>query len=123
MFRQAVESQAIKARNIAFDSWYASVDNLKMIHRSGWTFYTNLKSNRKVSITKEIGYQDLEELEWSREELISGKFVRIKEVPFWLKLFKLVDIEGNIEWVIINKLAKVLFNKSRSFSSVNSSLK
>ena len=106
MFRQAVESQEIKARNIAFDSWYASVDNLKMIHRSGWTFYTNLKSNRKVSITKEIGYQDLEELEWSREELISGKLVRIKEVPFWLKLFKLVDTEGNIEWVITNKLAE-----------------
>jgi len=76
-----------------------------MIHRSGWTFYTNLKSNRKVSITKEIGYQDLAELEWSREELISGKSVRLKEVPFWLKLFKLVDTEGNIEWVITNKLA------------------
>jgi len=40
-----------------------------MIHRSGWTFYTNLKSNRKVSITKEIGYQDLAELQWSQEEL------------------------------------------------------
>jgi hypothetical protein len=106
MFKQAIESQAIKARNIAFDSWYASSENLKMIHRSGWTFYTNLKSNRKVSITKEIGYQDLTEIEWTREELISGKLVRIKEVPFWLKLFKLVDTEGNIEWVITNKLAE-----------------
>jgi len=105
MFTQAVEKQEIKARNIAFDSWYASVDNLKMIHRSGWTFYTNLKSNRKVSITKEIGYQDLAELQWSQEELISGKLVRLREVPFWLKLFKLVDTEGNIEWVITNKLA------------------
>jgi hypothetical protein len=106
MFRQAIVNQEIKARNIAFDSWYASVDNLKLIHRSGWTFYTNLKSNRKVSITKEIGYQDLTEIEWTREELISGKVVRIKEVPFWLKLFKLVDKEGNIEWVITNKLAE-----------------
>lgn len=106
MFKQAVQIQEIKARKIAFDSWYASVDNLKMIHRSGWTFYTNLKSNRKVSITKEIGYQHLEELEWSREELISGKLVRIKEVPFWLRLFKLVDMEGNIEWVITNKLGE-----------------
>lgn len=106
MFRQANVSQEIKARNIAFDSWYASVDNLKLVHRSGWTFYTNLKSNRKVSITKETGYQHLEEIEWSREELISGKLVRIKEVPFWLKLFKLVDTNGNIEWVITNKLAE-----------------
>ena len=106
MFTQANESQQIKARNIAFDSWYASVENLKLVHRSGWTFYTNLKSNRRVSITKEVGYQHLEEIEWTAEELISGKLVRIKEVPFWLKLFKLVDTDGNIEWVITNKLAE-----------------
>ncbi len=106
MFRQAVDKQEIKARNIAFDSWYASVENLKMIHRSGWTFYTNLKSNRKVSVTKDKGYQDLSEIEWTCEQLISGKLVRLKEVPFWLKLFKLVDTEGNIEWMITNKLAE-----------------
>jgi len=117
MFRQATESQEIKARNIAFDSWYASVDNLKMIHRSGWTFYTNLKSNRKVSITKEIGYQNLEDIEWSREELLSGKLVRLKEVPFWLKLFKLVDTNGNIEWVITNKLADD-FTRLRAIQAV-----
>ena len=117
MFKQAVEKQEIKARKIAFDSWYASVDNLKMIHRSDWTFYTNLKSNRKVSITKEIGYQDLAELEWSQEEKIRGKLVRLKEVPFWLKLFKLVDREGNIEWVITNKLAED-FTRLRAIQAV-----
>lgn len=106
MFKQAIEHQEIKARNIAFDSWYASVENLKMINASGWTFYTNLKSNRRVSITKEVGYQHLEELDWTPEERISGKLVRIKEVPFWLKLFKLVDTNGNIEWVITNKLGE-----------------
>ncbi len=117
MFRQAIKKQSIKARNIAFDSWYASVENLKMIHRSGWTFYTNLKSNRKVSITKEAGYQDLAEIQWSREELISGKPVRIREVPFWLKLFKLVDTEGDIEWVITNKLAED-FTRLRAIQAV-----
>ena len=116
MFKQAISSQEIKARNIAFDSWYASVDNLKMIHRSGWTFYTNLKSNRKVSIIKEIGYQDLEELEWTAEEKISGKLVRIKEVPFWLRLFKLVDQNDNIEWVITNKLSED-FTKLRAIQA------
>jgi hypothetical protein len=106
MFIQATTTQQIKARNIAFDSWYASVDNLKLVHRSGWTFYTTLKSNRKVSLAKETGYQDLEEIEWTRETLISGQLVRIKGVPFWLKLFKLVDTNGNIEWVITNDLTE-----------------
>jgi hypothetical protein len=117
MFKQAIVTQEIKARNIAFDSWYASAENLKMIHRGDWTFYTNLKSNRKVSQTKEIGYQDLSEIEWSREELISGKLVRIREVPFWLKLFKLVDTNGNIEWVITNKLAED-FTRLRAIQAV-----
>ena len=106
MFKQANENQPIKARNIAFDSWYASADNLKLIHRSGWTFFTTLKSNRKVSLSKETGYQDLEEIEWTPETLRSGQLVRLKEVPFWLKLFKLVDTNGDIEWVITNDLAE-----------------
>jgi len=117
MFRQANENQQIKARNIAFDSWYASVENLKLVHRSGWTFYTNLKSNRKVSITKEIGYQDLTEIQWTHEQLISGQLVRIKEVPFWLKLFKLVATNGDIEWVITNKLAED-FTRLRAIQAV-----
>ena len=106
MFLQAHLNQLIKARNIAFDSWYASADNLKLIHRSGWTFYTTLKSNRKVSLSKETGYQNLEEIEWTPETLISGQLVRIKEVPFWLKLFKLVATNGDIEWVITNNLTE-----------------
>jgi hypothetical protein len=106
MFVQVNGSQQIKARNIAFDSWYASADNLKLIHRSGWTFFTTLKSNRKVSLSKETGYQDLEAIEWTKETLISGHLVRIREVPFWLKLFKLVATNGDIEWVITNNLTE-----------------
>ena len=117
MFLQAHLSQPIKARNIAFDSWYASADNLKLIHRSGWTFFTTLKSNRKVSLSKETGYQDLEEIEWTPETLISGQLVRIKEIPFWLKLFKLVDREGDIEWVITNDLTED-FTRLRAIEAI-----
>lgn len=117
MFLQANSSQQIKARNIAFDSWYASADNLKLIHRSGWTFFTTLKSNRKVSLSKETGYQNLEEIEWTPETLISGQLVRIKEVPFWLKLFKLVDTNGDIEWVVTNDLTED-FTRLRAIEAI-----
>ena len=117
MFIQANTSQQIKARKIAFDSWYASADNLKMIHRSGWTFFTTLKSNRKVSLSKETGYQDLLEIEWTPETRISGQLVRIKEVPFWLKLFKLVDANGDIEWVITNDLTED-FTRLRAIQAI-----
>jgi len=117
MFVQANESQQIKARNIAFDSWYGSADNLKLIHRSGWTFFTTLKSNRKVSLSKETGYQDLEEIEWTPETLISGQLVRIREVPFWLKLFRLVATNGDVEWVITNNLTED-FTRLRAIEAI-----
>lgn len=106
MFLRAIADKCLKARNIAFDSWYASVDNLKLIHRNGWTFYTTLKSNRKVSLSKETGYQHLEELEWDGGTSRNGRLVRLKAVPFWLRLFKLVATNGDIEWVITNNLAE-----------------
>lgn len=34
---------------VLFDSWYGSVDNLKLIRRLGWYFLTRLKKNRKVN--------------------------------------------------------------------------
>jgi hypothetical protein len=55
MFRQANLNQAIKARNIAFDSWYASVDNLKLVHRSGWTFYTRPKKQSQSKHNERYG--------------------------------------------------------------------
>jgi len=61
-----------------------------LIHRSGWTFFTTLKSNRKVCISKETGYQDLEELDWDAESLRNGQLVRLQKVPFLVRLFKLV---------------------------------
>jgi hypothetical protein len=115
MFLQAHLNQQIKARKISFDSWYASAENLKLIDRSGWTFYTT--SNRKVSLSKETGYQPLEEIEWRPESLISGQLVKIKEVPFLVKLFKLVDTEGNIEWVITNNLSED-FTRLRSIEAI-----
>lgn len=104
MFIRAHIDKQIKARKIAFDSWYAGFENLKLIHRSGWTFFTTLKSNRKVCVSKETGYQDLEELEWDAETLRHGQLVRLQKVPFTVRLFKLVAANGDIEWAITNDL-------------------
>nr|WP_162549761.1 transposase [Hymenobacter nivis] len=106
MFKQVVEEGKIQARTLLFDSWYASSENLKVIERAGWTFFTTLKSNRLVRLSKETGSQSLDTLEppagggWSR-----GVEVRLQQVPFRIKLFKLVAIDGRIEWVITHHLA------------------
>jgi hypothetical protein len=102
MLKDVFEVRRIRAKYILFDSWYASVANLKYIHRHGRIFYTTLKSNRLVSITKEEGYIHLDAIEWTSERLQNGITVKLKEVPFLVKLFKVVAKDGDIDWVITN---------------------
>lgn len=35
---------------VCFDSWYASIDNLKLVRSLGWHFLTRLKSNRQIRV-------------------------------------------------------------------------
>lgn len=102
MLKEAFDVRNIRAKYVLFDSWYASAPNLKYIHRQGRIFYTTLKSNRLVSLTKEEGYIHLQDIDWTPERLRIGIVVKLKEVPFHVRLFKLVAINGDIDWVITN---------------------
>ena len=104
MFLRLTTHKHLKARRILFDSWYASVDNLKSIHRAGWPFFTTLKSNRLVSVDRDRGYEHLGALTFDEQTLVKGMIVKLKEVPFKVKLFKLVAPNGDIDWVISNDL-------------------
>jgi hypothetical protein len=110
MLKTAFEIRKIRAKYVLFDSWYASVDNLKYIHRQGRIFYTTLKSNRLVSLSKEGGYIHLDTIAWTPERLRSGISVKLKEVPFHVTLFKLVAPNGNVDWVITNDPATDLMS-------------
>jgi hypothetical protein len=37
---------------VCFDSWYASVENLKLVRALGWHFLTRLKSNRQINVNR-----------------------------------------------------------------------
>jgi hypothetical protein len=110
MLIRAVSDKRIKAKTVLFDSWYASVDNLKMIHRMGLFFVTPLKSNRCVSLSKEGGYIHLQEIVWSDDQLRNGISIKLKELPFRVRLFKVVAENGDIEWMITNKERKTSSN-------------
>jgi len=102
MLKTAFDVHDIHAKYILFDSWYASVANLKYIHRKDRIFYTTLKSNRLISITKEEGYIHLQDIDWTPERLEKGISVKLKDLPFLVKLFKIVATDGDIDWVITN---------------------
>ncbi len=108
MFLHAVDNKQVKARTILFDAWSASVENLKLIHRRRWTFFTTLKSNRLVSLSKEQGYIHLDEIEWTADRREHGLLVKLKERPFKVRLFKVVAPNGDIDWVIPNDLDETL---------------
>ena len=98
----AVFAKKIKAKRILFDNWYASADNLKLVDRLDLTFFTTLKSNRMISLSKEGGWIHLDEIDWTAERLQNGVMVKLKEVPFKVRLFKVVATDGDIDWVITN---------------------
>jgi hypothetical protein len=108
MFVNALEQKHLQAHTILFDGWYASAENLKLIHRRQRIFFTTLKSNRLVSLSKAEGYLHLEEVEWTPDRLTHGVLVKLKEVPFLVRLFKLVAPDGDIDWVITNDLAETV---------------
>jgi len=102
MVVRAMSDKRLQAKTILFDTWYASADNLKLIHRLNLVFFTTLKENRLVSLSKEEGYIHLDQIDWTPERLETGILIKLKEVPFKVRLFKLVATNGNIDWVITN---------------------
>lgn len=102
MLLRAKSDKQIQAQTILFDSWYASVDNLKLIVRLELFFVTTLKDNRLVSLSKEQGYIHLQDIEWTEHRLRYGVPVKLKEIPFKVQLFKVVAPNGDIDWVITN---------------------
>ena len=104
MLVRAKLDKRLSANTVLFDSWYASVDNLKLLHRTlGMIFVTCLKSNRLVSLSKEQGYCHLQEIVWTDAQLRHGILVKLKELPFVVRLFKVVAPNGDIDWVITNR--------------------
>lgn len=103
MLIRAITDKRLQAQTILFDNWYASVENLKLIHRMDRYFITTVKSNRKVSVSKEAGYVSLEDLPWDEQSYRHGMLVKLKELPFKVRLFVVVSSTGDIDWVITNR--------------------
>jgi putative transposase len=91
MLRKAKE-RSFQPRIVLFDSWYASVDNLKTIRKSEWHWLTRLKKNRLVN-PDNIKNMQIQDREISPE----GKVVHLKAYGF-IKVFRIVAKDGDIEY-------------------------
>jgi hypothetical protein len=102
MLKAAKTRKGIKARTVLFDSWYSSVDNLKLIAKLEMVFFAPLKDNRLVSLSREQGYIHLQDIAWTPDRLADGVMVKLKELPFLVRLFKIVATNGDIDWIVTN---------------------
>ena len=91
MLRKAKE-RSFRPRIVLFDSWYASVDNLKTIRKSGWHWLTRLKKNRLVN-PDNIKNMQIHEIDIPPE----GRDVHLKAYGF-IKVFRIVSKDGDIEY-------------------------
>ena len=83
---------------MAFDSWYSSLDNLKLVRGFGWEWLTRLKSNRQVSV--QAGQQQaVSEFDIPG----SGLTVHLRGYGS-VKVFRTVDTNGNAEYWATSRL-------------------
>jgi hypothetical protein len=103
MLINAVGDKGLRAKRVLFDSRYSAWDNLKLINTSGLFFYTMPKSDRLGSLSREKGRIHLHEINRTAERPRSGVTVKLKKVPFKVKLFRPVAKNGGIDRLITNE--------------------
>src|SRR5690606_30141980 len=91
MLLEAFE-RGFNPRVVCFDSWYSSMENLKLCRALGWHFLTRLKSNRQVNPDKQ-GRQPISEIFISA----AGRIVWLSGFGL-VKVFRTVDENGNAKY-------------------------
>ena len=95
---QASKERGFAPQCVVFDSWYGSVENLKLIHSYGWIWLTRLKRNRHVN-PDGTGNHPIAEVDLAA----AGTLVHLKGYGK-VKVFKLVAPDGHIDYWATNNL-------------------
>ena len=95
---KVAKARGFEPEIVAFDSWYASLDNLKLVRECRWEWLTQLKSNRQVSLDRS-GNRPISQILIPPE----GCLVHLKGYG-WVKVFKTVGTNGDCEYWATSKL-------------------
>jgi DDE superfamily endonuclease len=91
-------ARGFSPRCVCFDEWYSGRDNLKAVRSYGWTFLTQLRSNRKVNLDRR-GNRPISELAISP----AGTVVHLEGFGL-VKVFRIVAKNGDTEHWVTNDL-------------------
>jgi putative transposase len=95
----AAKQRGFCPKAVLFDSWYSSLDNLKLVRNQGWIFLTQLKVNRKVDFDRQ-GYQAVAIVPIEP----TGTIVHLEGFGS-IRVFKVVSPDGDIGYWATNDLA------------------
>ncbi len=96
---QQAQARGFQPALVAFDSWYSSLDNLKLVRDFGWDWLTRLKSNRQVSLRP--GEQQAVS---ALDIPATGLTVHLRGYGL-VKVFRTVDPHGNADYWATNRLS------------------
>lgn len=88
---------------VLFDSWYASLQNLKFVRQLGWHWLTRLKANRLMSV--EGNRKNRPVSAWTIPP--HGRRMHLKGYG-WVKVFKTVTPDGREEYWATSRLDMTL---------------
>ena len=68
---QTARQRGFSPERVLFDSWYSSLENLKMLREFGWGFFVGIKSNRHAD-PDGTGNRQVRALQWGGEHAMMG---------------------------------------------------
>lgn len=109
MLDNVLTDKGLPFRGMLMDTWYAERKLMLHIERLPKVYYCPLKDNRQVDETGgERGYQRVDSLSWTDDELQHGKTLHIKDFPkgHQVKLFRLVLSTKRTDYIATNDMAQ-----------------
>jgi hypothetical protein len=109
MLTRAIADKRLPFGAVLMDIWYATKDLMLFIESVGKVYYCPLRDNRQVDDSAaEQPYRRIDSLQWSAQDLASGKTIKIKGFPkaHKVKLFRVVVSTHRTDWVVTNDLAQ-----------------
>ena len=94
----AAHERGFRPSHILFDSWYSSLENLKLVRECGWVCLTQFRCNRRVN-PDGVGNVRVDAVEIPPE----GREAHLRGYG-WVKVFRTVSPNGDVEHWATNDL-------------------
>ena len=109
MLQNLVYHKVLPFQAVLMDTWYATNKLMLYIDELGKYYYCPLKRNRLVDDTSgQENYKRIELLSWDKQELKSGKIIKIKKFPCAkkVKFFRVTVSTDRTDFIATNDLSQ-----------------